>query len=54
MTRRRLPRVREGAVGGQLGRTDANGFLSQLRFGFKFEPDKLPSVLEYFKTISRM
>jgi hypothetical protein len=27
------------------------GFLSQLRFGFTFEPDKLPSVLEYFETI---
>ena len=41
------------AVRGQLGREDAHGFLSQLRFGFRFEPDKLPSVLEYFETICR-
>jgi hypothetical protein len=41
------------AVRGQLGRKDASGFLSLLRFGFAFEPDKLPSVLEYFETISR-
>jgi hypothetical protein len=38
------------AIRGQVGRTDANGFLSQLRFGFTFEPDKLSSVLEYFET----
>jgi len=41
------------AVRGQLGRTDRYGFLSQLRFGFAFEPDKLPFVLEYFERISR-
>jgi hypothetical protein len=41
------------AVRGQLGRTDPDGFLSQLRFGFRFEPDKLPSFLEYFETICR-
>jgi hypothetical protein len=41
------------AVRGQIGRTDAHGFLSQLRFGFTVEPDKLPSVLEYFETICR-
>jgi hypothetical protein len=41
------------AIRGQLGRTDPNGFLSQLRFGFAFEPDKLPSVLEYFFTVCR-
>jgi hypothetical protein len=41
------------AVRGQIGRTDAHGFLSQLRFGFGFAPDKLPAVLEYFETIGR-
>jgi hypothetical protein len=41
------------AVRGQLGRTEPNGFRLQLQFGFAFEPDKLPSVLEYFGTISR-
>src|SRR5215471_19014737 len=41
------------AVRGQLGRTDRYGFLSQLRFGFAFEPDKLPAVLAYFETICR-
>ena len=41
------------AIRGQVGRTDAKGFLSQLQFGFAFEPDKLPSILEYFETISR-
>jgi hypothetical protein len=41
------------AVRGQIGRTDPHGFLAQLQFGFRFEPDKLPSVLEYFETICR-
>jgi hypothetical protein len=41
------------AIRGQLGWTDAHGFVSRLRFGFTFEPDKLPSVLEYFETILR-
>ena len=41
------------AARGQMGRKDAHGFLSQLRFGFTFAPDKLSSVLEYFESIYR-
>jgi hypothetical protein len=41
------------ALRGQLGRTDPDGFLSQLRFGFAFEPDNLPSIRAYFETICR-
>ena|SRR5262245_37730978 len=40
------------AVRGHLGCNNASGFLLQLRFGFAFEPDKLPSVLESFEAIA--
>jgi hypothetical protein len=41
------------AIQGQVRRTEPNGFLLELRFGFAFEPDKLPSLLEYFEAICR-
>jgi hypothetical protein len=41
------------AVRGHVGWTDPNRFLQQLRFGFAFEPDKLPGILEYFEALVR-
>ena len=39
------------AVKGHVGWNHPNGFLLQLRFGFHFEPDLLPSLLQFFSTI---
>jgi hypothetical protein len=41
------------AIRGHLGWHKANGFLLKLQFGFNFEPDKLPYILEYFEMIGR-
>jgi hypothetical protein len=35
----------------QIGRDNPTGFLLQLRFAFRFEPDRLPSVLRYFESL---
>ena len=39
------------AVRGHVGWNHPSGFLLQLRFGFNFEPDLLPSLFRYFETI---
>jgi hypothetical protein len=39
------------AVRGHVGWNHPSGFLLQLRFGFNFEPDLLPRLLQYFETI---
>jgi len=39
------------AVRGHLGWNNAKGFLLQLRFGFDFEPDRLPAMLQFFETL---
>ena len=41
------------AVRGHLGWNKANGFLLQLQFGFSFEPDKLPYILDYFEAVGQ-
>jgi hypothetical protein len=41
------------AVHGYVGWQKSEEFPLQLKFGFEFEPDRLPSVLEYFEMISR-
>jgi hypothetical protein len=39
------------AVRGHLGWNHPQGFPLQLRFGFHFEPDRLPALLRFFETI---
>lgn len=39
------------AVRGHLGRKHPHGFLLQMRFGFRFEPDQIPKLRRYFETI---
>ena len=41
------------AVQGYVGWQKSEEFPVQLKFGFEFEPDRLPSVLEYFEMIAR-
>jgi len=41
------------AVQGHVGWQKSEEFPLQLKFGFEFEPDRLPFVLEYFEMISR-
>jgi hypothetical protein len=41
------------AVKGHVGWAKSDGFLLQLKFGFGFEPDRLPSLVDYFEMISR-
>jgi hypothetical protein len=39
------------AMKGHIGWQKSDGFLLQLKFGFGFEPDRLPSLLAYFETL---
>jgi hypothetical protein len=41
------------AVRGHVGWNHPSGFLLQLRFGFNFQPDLLPSLLRYFERIRK-